>query len=71
MMALLIRLFWYPVRRVDLGNRPPIFRDPMGDAAAASLAGIHPRVLMFMWVAANGMHTFLGVYMSDLGGARV
>ena len=25
---------------------------------------------MLMWVAANGMHTFLGVYMAEMGASQ-
>jgi PPP family 3-phenylpropionic acid transporter len=69
MAALLISLLWYPVRRVDLGSSPRIF-----ETLWAMLR--QPRWLVFviaimlMWVAANGMHTFLGVYLAEMGASQ-
>lgn len=67
MLVFLIAIFWYPVRPVDLGKATRLFsslwvmlRQPRWLVFILSV--------MFMWVAANGMHTFLGVYMKDLGG---
>jgi PPP family 3-phenylpropionic acid transporter len=69
MVSLLIGLFWYPIGRVDLGDTPRIF-----ETLWTMLR--QPRWLVFiisvmlMWVAANGMHTFLGVYLADMGASQ-
>lgn len=69
MVALLISLMWYPTRRVEIGSTPRLF------VTLWSLLR-QPRWLVFIisvmlvWVSANGMHTFLGVYMADLGASQ-
>ena len=69
MAALLICLFWYPTRRVDLGDSPRIFetlwtllRQPRWLVFIISV--------MLVWVSANGMHTFLGVYLAEMGASQ-
>lgn len=69
MATLLICLLWYPTRKVDLGSSPRIF-----EILWSMLR--QPRWLVFVlsamlvWVAANGMHTFLGVYLAEVGASQ-
>ena len=69
MVALLICLFWYPTRRVDLGSSPRIF-EILWKMLRQSRWVIFILSVIFMWIAANGMHTFLGVYLAELGASQ-
>lgn len=65
MLMLLISLAWYPIRKVALVNSPHLFENLWKMLR-------QPRWLVFVlsamlaWVSANGMHTFLGVYLKEL-----
>ncbi len=69
MVILLISLFWYPARQVDLGNSPLIFEDLWKMLR-------QPRWLVFVistmlvWVSATGLNTFLGVYLKELNASE-
>lgn len=69
MVALLISLFWFPTRRVEIGSTPRLF-----ETLWSLLRQPHWLVFiistMLVWVSANGMHTFLGVYLADLGASQ-
>ena len=65
MLVMLICLFWYPIRQVELGNSPHIFENLWKMLR-------QPRWLVFVisamlvWVSATGLNTFLGVYMKEM-----
>lgn len=67
MLVFLIAIFWFPTRPVDLGKATRLF-----NTLWVMLRQPHWLIfilsVVFMWVAANGMNIFLGVYMKDMGG---
>jgi PPP family 3-phenylpropionic acid transporter len=69
MSALLICLLWYPIRRVNLASGPRIF-ETLWTMLRQPRWLVFVIAVMLMWVAANGMHTFLGVYLAELGASQ-
>jgi PPP family 3-phenylpropionic acid transporter len=69
MTALLISLMWFPTRRVVIGSTPRLF-ETLWSLLRQPRWMVFIISVMLLWISANGMHTFLGVYLADLGASQ-